>query len=74
MGSPTLTLTGNCSTLNDYAATNSSGGFSAGNDFFLYSGTVLNLTPGQGEPIAIAQSISDDSVQSIPMSSDWTAG
>ena len=73
-GSPMLTLTGNCSTLNDYASTNSSGGFSAGNDFFLYSGTALNLMPGPGETISITQSISDDSVQSIPMSTDWTAG
>lgn len=73
-GSPTLTLTGNCSTLNDYASTGSSGAFSAGNDFFLYSGSVLNFTPGDGETISLTQSISDDSVQSIPMSNDWTAG
>ncbi len=53
---------------------NSGGGFAGGNDFFLYSGTTLNLMPDAGETISISQSIIDDSVQSIPIASTWEAG
>ncbi|HEY3662837.1 MAG TPA: hypothetical protein VGL24_06755 [Chthoniobacterales bacterium] len=73
-GSPTLTLTGNCSTSNNFTSDNFGGAFSGGDDFFLYSGSTLNLIPNEGETISINQSIIDDSVQSIPISPDWTAG
>jgi hypothetical protein len=73
-GTPTLTLTGNCNTLNNSTSNNSGGGFSGGDDFFLYSGTTLNLMPSSGEVISINQSIIDDSIQSIPASFDWTPG
>lgn len=73
-GQPTLTLTGNCSTTLNSTANNSGGGFAGGDDFFLYSGTTLNLMPGPGETISISQSIIDDSEQSIPSSPNWQAG
>ena len=53
---------------------NAGDGFAGGDDFFLYSGSTLNLTPNDGETISITQSIIDDSVQSIPFSAAWTAG
>ncbi len=71
---PTLTLTGNCSTSLNSTSNNSGGSFAGGNDFFLYSGTTLNLMPSTGETISISQSIIDDSVQSIPGSSSWEPG
>lgn len=71
---PVLTLTGNCSTLLNSTSNNSGGGFAGGNDFFLYSGTILNLMPDAGEVISISQSIVDDSAQSIPPSSNWIPG
>jgi autotransporter-associated beta strand protein len=53
---------------------NSGGGFAGGDDFFLYSGTTLNLKPIEGETISISKSIIDDSVKSIPESPEWAAG
>lgn len=73
-GQPTLTVTGNCSTSLNSTSDNSGGSFAGGNDFFLYSGTILNLMPDTAETIAISQSIIDDSIQSIPTSPDWIAG
>ncbi len=73
-GSPTLTLTGNCSTANNSTSNHGGGGFSGGDDFFLYSGSTLSLAPNEGETISLNQSIIDDSVQSIPSSLSWTAG
>lgn len=71
---PTLTLTGNCSTSLNSTSNNSGGGFAGGNDFFLYSGTILNLMPNIDEMISISQSIIDDSQESIPASPDWETG
>ena len=71
---PTLTLTGNCITSLNSTSNNSGDGFAGGGDFFLYSGSTLNLAASVGETISITQSIIDDSVQSIPMSPDWEAG
>lgn len=71
---PTLTLTGNCSTSLNSTSNNSGGGYAGGNDFFLYSGTTLNLMPNTDEMISISQSIIDDGVQSIPVSPNWEAG
>lgn len=71
---PTLTLTGNCSTSLNSTLDNSGGSYAGGDDFFLYSGTTLNLKPDLAETISISESIIDDSVQSIPTSSNWEAG
>ncbi len=71
---PTLTLTGNCSTSLNSTSNNSGNSYAGGDDFFLYSGTTLNLMPNAGETISISGSIIDDSVQSIPMSPNWEAG
>lgn len=73
-GQPTLTLTGNCTTSLNSTSNNSGGSFAGGNDFFLYSGTNLNLMPNADETILISQSIIDDSMQSIPTSTNWEAG
>lgn len=73
-GQPTLTLTGNCSTSLNSTSNNSGSSFAGGDDFFLYSGTTLNFMPNTGEIITITQSIIDDSIQSIPASSNWEAG
>lgn len=73
-GAPTLTLTGNCSTSLNSTSNNSGSSFAGGNDFFLYSGTTLNLAPSINEIISISQSIIDDSLQSIPTSPNWEAG
>lgn len=73
-GQPTLTLTGNCNTFLNSTSNASAGSFAGGNDFFLYSGTTLNLMPNINEIIDISQSIIDDSLQSIPVSPDWEAG
>lgn len=71
---PVLILTGNCSTSLNSTSNNSGGGYAGGDDFFLYSGCTLNLNPNIEETISINQSIIDDSAQSIPGSSNWTAG
>lgn len=71
---PILTLTGHCSTFFNSTSNNSGDSYAGGDDFFLYSGTTLKLEPNPGETISISRSIVDDSVQSIPMSSDWEAG
>ena len=73
-GQTTLTLTGNCSTSLNSTSNNSGGGYAGGDDFFLYSGTTLNLMPDVGETISISKSIIDDSLQSIPVSANWQAG
>lgn len=73
-GQPSLTLTGNCSTSLNFTSNNSGTSFAGGSDFFLYSGSVLNLAPSAGQTISISQSIIDDSVQSIPASPNWEAG
>lgn len=73
-GQPTLTLTGNCSTTLNSTLNNSGSSFAGGDDFFLYSGTLLNLMPNAGETISLSQSIIDDSLQSIYTSPDWVAG
>ena len=73
-GQPTLTLTGNCSTSLNFTSNNSGTSFAGGEDFFLYSGTTLNLMPDTGEIITITHSIIDDSVQSIPLSANWLEG
>ncbi len=73
-GQPTLTLTGNCSTSLNSTSNQSGGGYAGGDDFFLYSGSTLNLMPDTGQTIFISRSIIDDSEQSIPVSADWQAG
>ncbi len=73
-GAPTLTLTGNCTTSGNFTSNHSGDSYAGGDDFFLYSGTTLNLMPDSGETISISQSIVDDSVQSIPASFAWTPG
>ncbi len=73
-GTPILTLTGNCSTFSNSTSNNSGGGFAGGNDFFLCSGSTLNLMPGTGETISITQSIIDDSELSIPGGNSWNQG
>lgn len=73
-GQPTLTLTGNCNTSFNFTSNNFGESFAGGNDFFLYSGTTLNLMTNTDETISISQSIVDDSVHSIPISPDWEAG
>ena len=73
-GTPTLTLTGNCSTSGNFTSDGGGGGFAGGGDFFLYSGTTLNLAPSAGETISISNSIIDDSVESIPEGYYWTPG
>ena len=72
--SSTLTLTGNVGTTGNSTSNNSGDGFAGGADLFVHSGSTLNFAPGAGETITIANSIVDDSVQSIPASSTWTAG
>ena len=73
-GAPTLTLTGNCTTSGNFTSNSSGGGYAGGDDFFLYSGTTLNLMPNAGATISISRSIIDDSVYSIPASGAWTPG
>lgn len=70
----TLNFSGICSTSSNTISSNNGAGVSVGTDLFICTGATIDFQPESGNTITFAGTIADDSSNSIPSGSTWTAG